>query len=94
MEQERLADLERAAEPANAALRARLADMAPDERFEALREFGAECGRHNERTHNVHEHIRMLNASQPERTDGESVSETIDDVSSSAEGATGETNEA
>jgi ParB/RepB/Spo0J family partition protein len=86
-EQERLADQERAAEEADLTLRGRLADLTPDERLEALREFGAENGRHTERTHHLREHILTLNASQPDSADETDVSNTSDAASSPGEQA-------
>ena len=43
---------------ADAELRARPGDLTPDERLEALREFGAEHGRHAERTHDLRQRSR------------------------------------
>jgi ParB/RepB/Spo0J family partition protein len=74
-EQEERAAQERAAEQADREMRGRLAEITPDERLEALREFGAEHGRHTERTHNLRQHIVTLNASQPE-TAGEPAATT------------------
>ena len=65
-EQEERAAQERAAEQADSELRARLADMTPDERLDALREFGTQHGRHTEPTHSLREHILNLNATQPQ----------------------------
>ena len=70
IEQEERAAQERDAERADGELRSRLAEMTPDERLEALREFGDEHGRHTERAHNLRQHILTLNASDPE-TSGE-----------------------
>ncbi len=50
-EREEHAAKEGAAERADGELRGRLAEMTPNERLEALREFGAEYGRHTERSH-------------------------------------------
>lgn len=44
---------------------ARAGDLTPDERLNALREFGADYGRHTERTHNLRQHVLTLNAGEP-----------------------------
>ncbi len=85
-EQERLAEEERAAEQADLSMRARLAELIPEERLDALREFGAEYGRHTERTHHLREHILTMNASQPDGADETGVSSTSD----AADGGPGE----
>lgn len=55
----------RAAEKAETELRERLPGMHPQERLQALRDFGAHFGRHSERAQLLREHIQKLNAEQP-----------------------------
>ena len=60
---------ERAAEQADTQLRDRLVAMGPEERLQALRDFGSEFGRHGERAQHLREHVLRLNAEDAEGPD-------------------------
>ncbi|HEY4277626.1 MAG TPA: hypothetical protein VGM91_05370 [Conexibacter sp.] len=92
-EQDRLAEQERAAEKAETELRSRLADMTPDVRLEALREFVKQYGRHTERSHNLREYIVTLNASSHDAAEA-ATPPTTDDRDEESAGSTDERCEA